>query len=201
MLTQEEINYNKDKIVQLLKSTEREGMDKVIEYLEKNNFFQIPSSLNRHHNWEGGLAQHCLGVYDRLSKTGEKLPEDRKIISSFLHDICKARKIYMNKKGEWKERKDEELHIPGHGSRSVKILEHLGLVLTPDEKRAIRWHMGGWKIGEKSKEEIREFFINKKSELWKLLHNADRYDASHNSAKDFIKDEQDENAKFSPADL
>lgn len=183
MLSQEEINNNKGRILRLLQSTNREGMDKVLEYLEKNNFFEVPSSLHRHHNWNGGLAQHCLGVYDRLSNTGEQLPSDSVIITSCLHDICKARKIYKDKNGEWRERKEDELHIPGHGNRSVKILEKLGLVLSPEEKRSIRWHMGGWKIGEKSKEEIRDFFTTKKSDLWRLLHNADRYDASHNSQK------------------
>lgn len=156
-------------------------MENVIEHLEKNDFFEMPSSLKRHHNWEGGLAQHCLGVYERLSKTGENLPEDSKIITSFLHDICKAGKIYKNNDGKWEEHNDQDLKIPGHGSRSVKILEELGLKLTPQEKGAIRWHMGGWKIGEKPKEEIRDFFVNKKSDLWRLLHNADRYDASHNN--------------------
>lgn len=184
MLSQEEIKNNKDKIVNLLKKTERVGIDNVIDYLENNNFFEMPSSIHRHHNWEGGLAQHCLGVFERLSETGKHLPEDSIILTSFLHDICKARKIYRDKNGEWKERKNEELHIPGHGMRSVKILEQLGLNLNPEEKRAIRWHMGGWKIGEKPKEEIRDFFATKKSDLWRLLHNADRYDASHNSQKD-----------------
>lgn len=185
MLTQEDINKNKEKIIHLLQSTEREGMENVIEYLEKNDFFTMPSSLSRHHNWEGGLAQHCLGVFNRLEETGEELPSESKIITSFLHDICKARKIYRDERGEWQERKECELHIPGHGNRSIKILEKLGLVLTPEEKRAIRWHMGGWKIGEKSKEEIRDFFATKKSDLWRLLHNADRYDASHHTSKNF----------------
>lgn len=180
MLSKEEIKYNKERILHLLHSINRKGKNNVIDYLEKNDFFEMPSSINRHHNWEGGLAQHCLGVYDRLSKTGEKIPEDSKIITSLLHDICKVRKIYKDKDGEWKERKDEELHIPGHGNRSVRILENLNLEMTPEEKRAIKWHMGGWKIGEKSKEEIRDFFGTKRSDLWRLLHNADRYDASHN---------------------
>lgn len=180
----EEIKNNKERIIHLLRSTNREGMDNVINYLEVNDFFEMPSSLHRHHNWEGGLTQHCLGVYERLSKTGEDLPEDSKIITSFLHDICKARKLYKDKNGEWRERKEDELHIAGHGNRSVKILEKLGLDMTSEEKRAIRWHMGGWKIGERSKEEIRDFFATKKSDLWRLLHNADRYDASHNSQKD-----------------
>ena len=183
MLTEEEIKNNKERIINLLRSTNRDGMDKVIEYLEKNNFFEIPSSLRRHHNWEGGLAQHCLGVYDRLSETGEKLPKESRIITSFLHDICKARKIFRAENGDWCERKEDELHIPGHGRRSVIILEKLGLDLTEEEKRAIRWHMGGWKIEEYPKKEIRDFFATKKSDLWRLLHNADRYDASHNSHK------------------
>ena len=182
-MSEKEIEENKRKIISLLQSTKREGIDNVIEYLEKNNFFEIPSSLHRHHNWKGGLSQHCLGVYDRLSQTGESLPTDSKIITSFLHDICKARKIYKDENGEWKERKDDELHIPGHGERSVKLLEGLGLSMKPEEKKAIRWHMGGWKIGEKSKEEIRDFFSTKKSDLWRLLHNADRYDSSHHPAK------------------
>lgn len=184
MLSQEEIKNNKDRIIRLLRSTNREGMDNVIDYLETNDFFEMPSSLLRHHNWEGGLAQHCLGVYERLSKTGEDLPEDSKIITTLLHDICKAGKIYKDKDNEWKERKEGELEIPGHGNRSVKILEKLGLEISQEEKRAIRWHMGGWKIGEKPKEEIRDFFATKKSDLWRLLHNADRYDASHFSPEE-----------------
>ena len=175
-----DIEENREKIISLLQSTKREGIDNVISYLENNGFFEMPSSLHRHHNWEGGLAQHCLGVYNRLKETGKDLKNENIILTSFLHDICKLGKIYKDDNGHWMERCEEELKIPGHGGRSVKILENLGLMLTPDEKRAIRWHMGGWKIGEKSKEEIRDFFATKKSDLWRLLYNADRYDASHN---------------------
>ena len=183
MLTKEEIHSNKEKILSLLKSTGREGVENVTEFLINNDFFDMPSSISRHHNWEGGLAQHCLGVYDRLNKTGENLPKDSRILTSFLHDICKVGKIYKDETGEWKEKKDEELPIPGHGNRSVKLLEDLGLNISDEEKGAIRWHMGGWKIGERPKEEIRDFFTTKKSDLWRLLHNADRYDASHNGEK------------------
>ena len=183
MLSQEEIINNKDRIIRLLKSIEREGAENVVNYLEENDFFEMPSSLHRHHNWEGGLAQHCLGVYDRLLKTGEELPQDSRIITSLLHDICKVGKIYKEKNGEWKERTEGELQISGHGDRSVKILGNLGLELSPEEKQAIRWHMGGWKIGERPKEEIKDFFATKKSDLWLLPHNADRYDAAHNPHK------------------
>lgn len=177
-MTQEEIRDNKERIEELLRSTGREGMENVIRYLEDQYFYEVPSSLQRHHNWEGGLAQHCLGVYDRLKDTAAELPEDSVIITSLLHDICKARKHYRNDRGRWVERPETELHYKGHGERSVRLLEKLGLMLTPEEKGAIRWHMGGWKIKEKPKEDIRYFFANKNNKLWRLLMNADRYDAS-----------------------
>ena len=180
MLDDHRISDNKIRFNSLLRSIEREGIENVIDYLEKNNFYEIPSSLHRHHNWKGGLVQHCLGVYDRLCRTGENLPTDSRIIVSLLHDICKTRKIYQDDKGNWKERSEDELHIPGHGDRSVRLLENLGLPLSTEEKKAIRWHMGGWKINERPKEEIRDFFSTKKSDLCRLLLNADRYDASHN---------------------
>lgn len=174
------ISENKERIESLLRSTGREGIENVIKYLDENDFYEIPSSLTRHHNWPGGLAEHCLGVYDRLRMTGDELPEDSVIIVSLLHDICKARKIYKNKNGKWSERPDNELHFPGHGIRSVKLLEKTcGVDLTQDEKNAIRWHMGGYML---PKNEMREFFANKKNNLWRLLYNADRYDASKNPA-------------------
>lgn len=182
MLTEGEINNNKEKIIKLLRSTRREGIENVIRYLEKYDFFNMPSSLpgyKRHHNWEGGLAQHCLGVYDRLQKTGGSLPNESMIITSLLHDICKVRVIRKDSEGFWYERPQNDLHFPGHGKRSVHILKHLGLKLTQEEKGAIRWHMGGWKIKEHPKDEIKDFFANKKSDLWRLLYNADKYDAAH----------------------
>lgn len=178
MLTKKQIESNKEKIKGLLRSTKREGIEKVIEYLENTDFFIVPSSLKRHHNWEGGLAQHCLGVYDRLLETGKSLPSDSVIITSLLHDICKARKHYKNNKGEWVERSDSQLYIPGHGSRSVKLLQKTcELKLTEDERKAIRWHMGGYNV---PKEDLKDYFSTKKSDLCRLLYNADCYDARHN---------------------
>lgn len=62
MLTEQEVNENREKIISLLRSTRRNGMEKVIGYLNDSGFFSVPSSTRRHHNWRGGLAQHCLGV-------------------------------------------------------------------------------------------------------------------------------------------
>lgn len=176
-LSSEDLRQNKERFISLLKSTSREGIDNVLRYLDDNDFYSIPSSLRRHHNWEGGLAQHSLGVYDRLKTTaGDTLPQDSLILVALLHDVCKARKIYKDKHGAWAERREDELHYKGHGWRSVKLLEKTcGLRLTPEERNAIRWHMGGYNL---PKEEIRDFFANKSNNLWRLLYNADRYDAS-----------------------
>ena len=59
MLSREQIESNKQEIISLLRSTQREGIENVIKYLFKSNFFIIDSSRDRHHNWHGGLAQHC----------------------------------------------------------------------------------------------------------------------------------------------
>lgn len=175
-MTEQQIKENREKIESLLRSTGREGIENVVRYLDKHNFYTVPSSLKRHHNWEGGLAGHSLGVYERLKVTGEELPEDSVIITALLHDICKARKLYKNKSGQWTERPDTELHFKGHGIRSLKLLENTcRLKLTKDERDAIRWHMGGYML---SKEEARQFFANKNNKLWRLLYNADRYNAS-----------------------
>ena len=63
VLTETQISTNKDTIVSLLRSVKRKGIEAVIRYLEDSGFFTAPSSINRHHNWKGGLAEHCLGVY------------------------------------------------------------------------------------------------------------------------------------------
>lgn len=176
-MTEQEIQENKQRIVTLLRSTRREGIENVLEYLEKHDFYHVPSSLHRHHNWIGGLAQHALGVYDRLKTTARDLPEDSVIITSLLHDICKARKHYRDHHGNWKERPQSDFHYKGHGHRSLKLLENTcGLHLTKEERGAIRWHMGGYNINNN---QLRNFFANKNNTLWRLLLNADRYNASH----------------------
>lgn len=179
-LSEQQIADNRERIISLLTSTGRQGVDEVVKYMDANGFFVVPSSRSRHHNWRGGLAQHALGVYDRLSATGAGLPADSIILTALLHDICKARFHYYDETGNLKTRKAQDLHIPGHGTRSVELLKKCGLHLSEEERKAIRWHMGGWKV---DREQIRDFFATKKSDLWRLLYNADRYDASHNCPK------------------
>ena len=52
----------RNEIITLLQSTQREGIDNVIHYLDDRGFFYRASSSNRHHNFPGGLAEHSLGT-------------------------------------------------------------------------------------------------------------------------------------------
>ena len=144
----------KEQIIELLKSTNREGMDKLIEFLEKSDFFKAPASTRFHGDHEGGLAEHSFKVYEILKEkvkiAGLDIPEETIIISALLHDICKTNfyKIdYRNAKnslGVWEKVPYYTIEdtIPyGHGEKSVMMLTEY-IKLTNDEKYSIRWHMG-----------------------------------------------------------
>ena len=144
----------KEQIIELLKSTNREGMDSLIDFLEKSDFFKAPASTRFHGDHEGGLAEHSFKVYEILKEkvkiAGLDIPEETIIISALLHDICKTNfyKIdYRNAKnslGVWEKVPYYTIEdtIPyGHGEKSVMMLTEY-IKLTNNEKYAIRWHMG-----------------------------------------------------------
>lgn len=144
----------KEKIIELLKSTNREGMDNLIEFLEKSDFFKAPASTRFHGDHEGGLVEHSFKVYEILKEkvkfAGLDIPDETIIISALLHDICKTNfyKIdYRNAKnslGVWEKVPYYTIEdtIPyGHGEKSVMMLTEY-IKLTNNEKYAIRWHMG-----------------------------------------------------------
>lgn len=177
-MTLDTIYTNRNKIISLLRETKREGMENVIQYLDESGFYEAPSSIYRHHNWRGGLAEHCLGVCMTALANGEGLPRDSVIIAGLLHDICKANKLFYDENGNIQHLQN---HIHGHGYRSVKILKQCGLKMTEDERRAIRWHMGGHH--PHSEEDMEDIKIAKQSQLWKVIHNADHWDASGKNLK------------------
>ena len=165
----------KEQFIQLLQSTQRPGMDKVINYLEKYGFFTAPASISHHLNNEGGLLQHSMTVYETalaLRKTfvelkpelEKELPDDSLIIAALLHDICKAdvykkaQKWRKDKDGRWETydsyETDYSLLPVGHGEKSVLILLSLGLKMNKREIAAIRWHMGAWNLTLQRREEM-----------------------------------------------
>ncbi|MBV4422944.1 HD domain-containing protein [Clostridium tyrobutyricum] len=144
----------KDKIIELLSSTTRKDIDKVIEFLKSSDFFEAPASTKYHGNYNGGLAEHSLNVYRLFADKNEKfdlgLSKDNVIISALLHDFCKINFYYKalcwkkDKSNKWKSYigyKVKDNFPVGHGEKSVIMIQHF-IDLTKEEIFLIRWHMG-----------------------------------------------------------
>ena len=174
----------KERFLELLKSTNREGIEELIKFLENSDFFTAPASTKFHGDYEGGLLEHSLKVYDILCEKVKnpgidlKVSEDTIKIVALLHDICKVNfyKIdYRNAKnalGVWEKVPyyTVEDTIPyGHGEKSVMMLTEY-IKLTGEEKYAIRWHMGFSEPKEQYNTLGQAF---KKYPLALLLHEAD----------------------------
>ena len=146
-----------EKFEKLLTSVKREGMDRLLEFIRKSDFYKAPASTRFHSCHEGGLLEHSLNVYTCLSKKRdiwkvplEKIPDESFIICALLHDLCKSYFYtveYRNKKndaGVWEKVPyytiDDKIPY-GHGEKSVMMIEEY-VKLTPAERYAIRWHMG-----------------------------------------------------------
>ncbi len=182
---------DKSEIIELLQSTRRQGIDKVIDWLDTEPSFFVASGARIHHdNVIGGLAYHSLKVYkiakadweNRGTKFKEKYPLESVIISALLHDVCKKDVYYIDADG--KPQWNEENHLKGHGLRSVQLLEALGLKLTQDERMAIWWHMGEGK--EMSQPDYpEEYAVAMQDPFCQLIHQAD-----HKAAKESDKEQK-----------
>ena len=96
------------------KYIKREGADKLLDYLQKSDFFVAPASARFHNSFEGGLLEHSLNVYDALvgylnsprakETNGFNYSDESIAIVSLLHDLCK---IGVYKKG-FRNVKDEK---------------------------------------------------------------------------------------------
>ena len=150
---------------ELLLSTKREGVEALLEFIRKSDFYTAPASTRFHSCHEGGLLEHSLNVYKCLkekenntmwAEVYKEIPEESLIICALLHDLCKtyfyvptkkSRKTgrtLSNGKPEWEDYMGYEIDdkIPlGHGEKSVMIASKY-IELTNDELYAIRFHMG-----------------------------------------------------------
>lgn len=131
MLTEEQIEFNKNKFISLLKRIVREDalIDNLINKLEHSDFFYAPASTQYHSSFRGGLCSHSLNVYEELvnlinmkyptivqtnEETGEEeiistnpYSEETLIIIALLHDISKmnfyeiATRNVKDENGSW----------------------------------------------------------------------------------------------------
>lgn len=153
---------DKERFTEIYKTNiTREGSDKLLEFLEKSDFFTAPASTRFHGAYEGGLLRHSLNVYECLTAylDRERVKEQYKLtvsaetaaIVALLHDVCKVnfytisyRNSKNEKTGQWEKLPFYSINdtLPyGHGEKSVYMISGF-MRLNREEAMAIRWHMG-----------------------------------------------------------
>ena len=151
----QQIESNKQFIIGELRSTNRDGIEDLIKYLENDtDFFVAPASAKFHNNCEGGLAMHSMNVRELLIKKNDEFKLGLSLasinITSLTHDLCKANfyknsmRLRKDKNNKWEAYGTYEIDekVPlGHGEKSVMILQQF-IRLSLEESLMIRWHMG-----------------------------------------------------------
>ena len=148
----QKMNGTEAKIIELLRSTGRDGIESLIGYLKADGFFESPASTKFHGCYPGGLAKHSLGVYELLAEfvgklnlseatsPGQKpLPIEPAniIIAGLLHDVCKMG-AYLGSEKPYKWNKEQP---KGHATLSIERIKK-NIELTAIEEMMIRYHMG-----------------------------------------------------------
>lgn len=152
-----------------LGKVQRDGIDKLLDYIRKSDFYTAPASTKYHLAAPGGLLQHSLNVLDALrgllqwnaiencweyhaaSKIMATIPDDSVTVMALLHDICKThfygvstRNAKNEKTGRWEKVPyyivQDKMPL-GHGPKSAMIIKQY-TTLTTAEMYAIWHHMG-----------------------------------------------------------
>jgi len=178
------IEKNKQDIVKLLRSTKREGIEKLICLMDVNGFFTAPCSTQYHLAVDGGLAEHSLNVYTVMTHLADTLAmgeidDETIIITAILHDLGKMGDFekpnyvenVLKKTGKRSESKPFETnkalcYVP-HEIRSAIIAQRF-IKLTEEEEHAIIYHNGMYS-------ELKYSFQGHETRLDLLLHFADMW--------------------------
>lgn len=182
-MTESEIAKNKERFINLChEHIHRDGLEKILEYLEQKDFYTAPSSASFHLNEEGGLCLHSMNVFETACKLYEQValpyikagssPFTEEIsmesiaIATLFHDICKVNLYHKTEKWK-KDANNRWMSYPGyefkddfpfgHGEKSCLMLSWY-MRLRPDEMLAIRWHMGMYDVGENNSSSRRTFY-------------------------------------------
>ena len=160
----EDIDSNRKLITEELVATKREGVEKLIDLMDKYGFFEATSSS--HDTSGGGTANHSLwclwfarqkcGLISRDTQD-DGIPEDSLVLVCLCHDICNC--SYPNIKGT------------EHGSRSMEILKRSGCAFTDEELDAIASHSYGT-LSEACKSKS-QLSYDLTSRLHCILHHSD----------------------------
>lgn len=198
-MTPTEVQRNKEEFILLCKEhIHREGLDKVLAYLEQSDFFTAPSSSSFHLNEDGGLCRHSINVFktasrlyqaiaapaieDGTSPFTSPLTMESIAIAALFHDLCKIN--FYHKTERWKKDGNNRwISYPGyeitddfpfgHGEKSCLRLSWY-MRLTAEEMLAIRWHMGMFNMAENGSSQRYAFYAAMdKSPLVSIVVSAD----------------------------
>lgn len=143
-------------ITNRLKKTEREGIEDLLNYMDKYGFYDAPCSGKYHLCKKGGLAEHTVNVITYAEKLWDCLckGEDHTsvVIAAALHDLGKMGQFgkpnYVDnvlKSGRISDTQpyttNKELLSVDHEIRSVAIAQ-MFIDLTEEEQFAILYHNG-----------------------------------------------------------
>lgn len=175
----------KETIKELLLATKKEGIEKLIEWMESNGFFTAPCSGSYHLSVEGGLAEHSLNVFKTLVEldkaTGADIDYTSMVLCALLHDLGKCgdhgkpnyipSPLLKSGKAPAKPYKtNSELIYEEHEIRSLLIAERF-IELSEEEETAILHHNG--LFGKLDSSYGNHNYDS--SKLAFLLHTADMY--------------------------
>ncbi len=188
----------KERIENLLMPIRREGMDKLLAWMEENGFYRMPCSGGNHLAKEGGLAEHSLNVLGIMQDMSfllcngrdglSKEDQDAIYICALLHDLGKCgdygKPGYIPNMLKGRATKANPEPEPYQSpSKPFKVNDELSAVdheirsvkiaskyisLTEEEELAILWHNG---LYGNFKYQI----SGKETPLYLLLHFADMW--------------------------
>lgn len=198
-MTEQEIQENKQRFLDTChQNIHREGLVRLLSYLDTTDFYMAPSSASYHLNEAGGLCKHSLNVFDiacRLYDSvvapalpdpatpfSESISQESIAISALFHDLCKIKMYKQSERwakddtGHWYSYPSYEFQdeFPfGHGEKSC-IIAGWFIPLKQEELLAIRWHMGMFEMGDIGSSTRHAFrAAMEKSPLVALLQAAD----------------------------
>ncbi len=161
-------------------STNRRGVEALVEFLRVSDFFRAPCSTHHHLARPGGLAEHSYNVYSLLCRSvaghGLDIPHETVVVCGLGHDLCKVHHYREEAKDGQRVYVVRDNLPLGHGEQSLSVLQEF-LDLEDVEKMAIRWHMGPFDMSVhfNNREAFNE--ATKRTPLVPLLFIAD-YEAS-----------------------
>ena len=165
-MEQFDMEMQRDRFLQIFDTRigEREGKEALRGWLisDECDFFTAPASTKYHGNYDGGLCEHSIDVYEMAVRLEELYREDiRKqylvlnrpydreqfleslAVAALFHDLCKVNFYKTRISGRnISYAVDEQLPFGAHGGKSVYVLSKFLKDLRDEEAIAINCHMG-----------------------------------------------------------